>query len=1725
MKKAVALTLVATMICGYLPQRLVQAAGNASGSTTFDEDNTVLKMGVMSDLHLAYAYDTSETMKQKVENYAKAVGTLEKMSGDGLDVLMLAGDYTGYGTYEQGKTFASATKAILDTINANKEDKTQLFFTYGNHDTEWNGQMSYTEWEALFDEFKLLEGVEKGPENAGCYKYTKTVDRKTYYFFSVETEQYNSPSNTFRTDVLEWLDKELAATPKDAYAYVVSHGPIKETGVYGSDMKYDKNADWGTAEDGYTGTVKREEGINTKDTNSYAVSSNINTVLEKYPQVMYFSGHTHYTNALESTIMSDKYTAITVSQFTQGDLYNTVSNYLDANDGENPGYSLYVEVDKNGNQRITRVDTSNCTLIDSVTVTGTAYENAFSDPTKTDGSTLDAWYTENVAINYKEDAQATTLEPWIMQSPTEDGAHLTKYSAAERCEEPTFNAGNLTITPTLNTNKDSLEVEFTFPTASCTNSYVIRYEFTICDKDGNALNTRWILGNWTTNTDGVTEEGKTHKDATTLTYKNTYSSAELAGVSNIYATLTAVNEFGGRTTITSDVDQIGIMKPSAAGANENLFDNLTDDRIYIINNTDGLTKTFDEKGNAKVSLETSDSANSPLVFDIAKEKSATTEWGMISSQARKLTDIKVEDTFVYQTDFMFEKESEGKVAFVFRTADTGTWQGDRCGVYIWTKSNCVRLKINNEEVAVNYNVPIDLNKTYTLRVVSTPEKASVWIDDECIFYDQYFHVTKKGDGTANSKYDSDRNTYDGIALKSLDMIPVIACFVDYSDKITVSNQYVYLYNQNAQVSDALNATNINLYGAGKVNYTGSIDSATIYKTSLDVNAKYDANSIYSTGTVNVDMGEYCLKASDTVITEFDVTASGLDCGSDNSSVLHDIEIRTRKGAEATDYINVLTRFTQNSTTTKSDLFIGAGTNLTWKNFLSKVDNLHYKIVSTQTQDTIYIDGTEIGVVEHYSTWTPCMEIIVRNGHYTIENISVRKEGAVDTITALTDSNNLLNTSVGDITSSFKDVSSWEGKSESVVSGNNFYADLTYTNLVANGVSEGSIYVGEVFYPFGKNNANITFKGNESFMMSALVRVSNQPLDKGNHRVGMNVANYNGENLWYFISGTTLYVYKTRDNATQVGSVDLNKQIGYQIGDTIRLATAITPYGFDIYIDGNLLFSYTAGDGTNVRYNGVSWTASGVEAYFLDATAHYNVANIDLYKDNLNTEVRGYETLKGVYAKAQNITAIKEEIADACNAATDSQSLWKYVGVIGKIVDSGKVVNNMIADHSANLSESYKISSDCKLQWESQTLPLFFKDSSKNTCPFTTEDAWVIEADIKSSEFLNTLPRFGIQLGDNYKIVMFQCDTLLHEDGNGAWTSGLATMSGANLYNNGNGQECHIKFEINKTTMKITVSSLDGDTEYVSHSIQMSALIKDATANSSLFPCFYSVNATYDIHNLYVGYNLEEDVKALNTAVAKEVDFTGKTWASEQAYKAVLEDASAMNTAVQTYVDGMTGTIYTTPYSKAQMNAEVTKLANAETALVNNDAIVTVGDETIGNVAIGLAEGDALPTGYVQDKYITGWTLNNESAETYSKGTEGYVAEYIDRNMLDIMVQGKANSDDNEKRDIRFISSVNTTKGYKRAGLVFSLSNHNPTEGGTKCTTKSKTKVYSSLIADGVSKDAKTIYGNEYSQLLFAHEYTKFSTEQTVYVRAFVQLADDTIIYGDVRKVLIADVQL
>lgn len=1730
-KKVLAVVLTASMVAGYFPtlKKSVLAAG--SESVAFDEDHVVLKMGVMSDIHLSYAYHSAAQIKTNVENYAKAVGTLNAMSGNDLDVLMLAGDYTSYGCYAQGKTFASASQAIMDEINKDKadDDKTQFFFTYGNHDTEWTGQMSYANWEKLLgEEYRLLDGVTKGPENTGCYKYTKTVDGKTYYFFSVETERYNAPSNMFCNEVLEWLDEELSKTPTDAYTYVVSHGPIKETGVYGADIEYEKNADWGTAEDGYT---QEDFQRNTDgDTSTWNLSSDINRVLERYPQVVYFSGHTHMTNELESTIMSEAYTAITVSQYYTSDLYSSVTKYLD--DGQNmtrPGYSLYVEVDKNGNQRITRVNTKDSTLVDSVTVEGT--ENSVANPSTADAATypnIHAYYTTKVSMTTNSSGSAKTLKPWTMKAPATDKSHLTTYSASTRKENPVFNNGELTIDKMLNNSGESMTFTYTFPTAHCTDSHVIRYNLTLYTSDGNALDTQWILGDWTDNTDGVTESGKTHFDATTLTYSVTYDGAKFIGVTDVYAKVTAVNEFGGKTTLSSeqkDASQaVGIMKPTAVDTNKNMFDGLSAEDV-ICNLANTVSSTFDYKGRATTVINTT--TNAEVIYDLSDTSSIGGAWGRVTRYGRSSTDLDVEDTFVYQTDFSMQRNTG--IYFTFRATESADshWKADYSGVYM--DQNGIYLKLNQETVASNNGFKLTDTETHKLLIVSAPTTVSVWVDDCMVFSNQPYDVTQaknfSGEGTSENPY-----KHNDITLQNTDMVPVIGFYVTDGTngaEFTVSNQYLYVYDQQAQVKADWKATEVNLFDADKITAEGSIlntgdetyPKPKVGTTSLVAYAKYDSASIYSTGIFSLDLSSAKPTKEDTIITEFDYTATGLDCGSDNSSVLHDIEIHFRSTESSS------MKFLLRMGTNFMDYGDGYHENTSAAG-LSEGVTSHIKIVSEPTKVSVYVDGKLVRQGDYIGeglNMTPCFKLVVRNGRYEFNNISIRKEdgsAVLDEVTPVTKSNNLLNGDYGQITSSFKG-SSWEGKSNSVVGGNNFYTDLTWQNLEANGVT--SFYMGENFYPFGSNNEDSPLKGTESIVTSALVRVANAENGEYNHRFGMTVADYNGTELWFFVSQTTLHVLTTDADATKfIASIDLQEEIGYQAGDYVRMTTEVNPYGFDIYMNGVRLYHYAGSDGQNVSYAGMKWMANGTSVRFLDASVSYNYDNVTAYQTGLQAEIDSYETLKGVYFEnTDKITAQINKVKQAYSEAKKSSDLWSYVGTISTAAKTaGKTVNNFVYDGTTavGLRKSIDLDGTNNTAWSFVSIPLF----DEKTCPFTETDTWIVEADVTVVKaWMNPRIGFSLRKDANPDVMIQHADEFYYASSSNGWKTLTDTKATENIKT---GSAWHVKYIVrpNVSIQTIVTSQADG-TEIASYRVAWNLLRTISKAEYA--PALYFACADVEVSNIYAGYDLSDDAAALKQAVtaAEQKDLSVYTWESVEDYKVAFDSTKKMNAEVQDYLGNATETVYTTPYSRKEMNEKVTELATAGEKLVTATATAVIGTSGVGNgtLSIGVANGTELPTKqYVDDKYyVIGWTYNGTAVTTVDNVAyiDQYIPEYIDLDMLQVKKQMKANKDNPSAIDIRFISSVNTLD-YEKAGLVFSVYNEHPTVGGSKCVNKEISKVYHSLYAEGDKQTAENIYGNQYSKYLFAYEYLGFDEGEKVYVCAYVKLKDGTIVYGNARTV-------
>lgn len=1686
-KKELALVLAVTMAFGSMQLPGMMSKVEATDVVTPVEFGTpVLKMGVLSDVHLAYGYDTSESIQNKVKQYVKAVATLNKMSGDELDVVMLAGDYTGYGDYTQAKTFATASAAVMKHINSIEGNNTQFFMTYGNHDTEWNGQMDYEGWEnvlrgdgvevtnlteldtvnidivegyfgnstfenlnlsgstgfhyeatvnmtedktttsesagygsirltigkgihsetegtfeiairpncddvVLFhhggvhetetvikhvtgmstelnqditckiqckdgklsfqmneqpvladfdleqagitdislepgycaqqcagtisnikiweDAYDLLEGVTPATDasgnalvNSGSYKYTKEVNGKTYTFLSVETESYyvKGESNVFRNDVLEWLDRELAATSKDSYVYVVSHAPIKETGVYGSDIAYDKNADWGTAKDGAVTdhTITRNWG---NDNASYVTSSSINSILKDYPQVVYFSGHTHWTNRLESSIMADDYTAINVASVQAEDYVNSVSQYMDSakwNDttkkydyvgnvtaldaANKDGYALYIEVDEAGNQKIQRVNITDSQIVSEVTLSGTASDDVIENPNVADkeaAPTISAYYTDNVNVTYNAEATAVTYgDAWVMAAPKADKSHLTPFTAEARKDAVIFNEGDFTLNEFKNTIGYGATLDFTFPTAYTEGtSKIIRYELALYDQDDNKICTEWIVGNWMNGTNGCAE-GVDHTTATSLTYSHIYAEEQLNDVTSVHATLTAVSEFGATKTLNStenvSVDW-GIQRPDATKASRNMFDGFTGDRIILAANTgenrekalsvtessdafNSLAFTYDTVNN------TGEQVHDEIVLAVDKEKyeankSGFTGWSLLANNAKNMTNLEVKDTFVYEADFKIESGASN-IFFTFRAPDGGNSHSDYSGLLVneWG----AELWLQREKIAYSGEFKLTDTNAHHLQIVSEPTCVTIWIDNTLVYYQQQYNFdligtietdstfveNEDGTYTHNNPY-SDTITIES-KLNSKNLIPAIAMYAQGAAKFTVSNQALYLYDVDNQCTEEdfgadESAEEKEYFDSNKVSVNdenSTFSNVTIGANSIVATQKNSGNGLaYFTLPIEAS-------TTDTIVTELEFKPTAMEYDGNEWDAIAGIQIGFR-----TDNTNDLKLWMR--TNGPQNLFhIVDGTHEPFldTDMVNVNQTVQIKIISDNEKASVYVDGNLVldnfaySNIDNISSYTdflsnnkPVFKIGMVNGTYEVTNISVRNltaESKITGITPLTADDNLLITE-GNIVSEANDFA---------VNGTNFYADMSNTE------GTGTIYL------FGKNNVNSPLRSYDGFAVSSLIKATGG-------KVMTDVASYGGKLVGYALEDSNLVVY---EDGTQCATVSLN----YVNGEYIRFTTIVSPKGFDIYADGIKVYTYEA-TGT-ADYSVFKYSVAGAKVRFLDAAVWYS--GVVDYTEMLADTIRTYEaTLKGYYSdKKAEYDAKVAEMKEAYEGGASSEACRKYIIVIEDYMDdirlNGKAVNNQVQQFIPTKYTNVNVDIvDGSTTQVEEKISLF--DSAR---PIEDGDAWEIELDVECVKRTTEShwPRIGLNISDS--TVMIQAGTLFNGP---EWTE-VASLSAQ--WNTGS--NWHMKWTVKPgDSLAITIIDNATGSQIVNKTISWSEL-QGVSGLTTFAPSLFFANVDCKVSNIHV---LEKDVtaSAVKTEAYVDANSSVSSWHQENLY--------------------------------------------------------------------------------------------------------------------------------------------------------------------------------------------------------------------------------------------------
>ncbi len=316
-------------------QQDVDAATNAinrilrdllQGDVDFDEDNIVMSFGAISDIHIngdPYSYNGNK--------YTKALQLLKKHAGGKLDAITIAGDISA-SVYDS--SIGTAFKTITD---AQMGDNANVFFVTGNHDAQED------QWSALSQIYSDLSKYTAGDlPTSQLERGNRHMVIGGYHYIGVNMMDYwNASEAMFVEQDLAWLDAELAAARADKPGqpiFVYVHAGVYGT-TYGSDLYTGKH--WG--------------------------SKLIYSHLENYPEVVTFSGHVHFPLADERTIYQKDFTSLNCGsvqymaieggylQTGGGTTIDGVSNEVSS--------GLLVQVDKNNNLKITRLDFANDSVI------------------------------------------------------------------------------------------------------------------------------------------------------------------------------------------------------------------------------------------------------------------------------------------------------------------------------------------------------------------------------------------------------------------------------------------------------------------------------------------------------------------------------------------------------------------------------------------------------------------------------------------------------------------------------------------------------------------------------------------------------------------------------------------------------------------------------------------------------------------------------------------------------------------------------------------------------------------------------------------------------------------------------------------------------------------------------------------------------------------------------------------------------------------------------------------------------------------------------------------------------------------------------------------------------------------------------------------------------------------------------------------------------------------
>ena len=223
-------------------------------------DSKTLKIGIIGDTQLIDLSTNNAFYLKFQQNFKKS---LEILKENKINVLIIDGDITNIGLPECYDNFLTQFNSVYG--NEKKENIPILNLIMGNHDY-WDDESSKNN-----NEEKQILFEEKTKEKPFSHKI---INGYHFINWSCENESLDSPIHNFN-----WFEKEIEIALKNNNnkpIFVTTHFPPKNT-VYGS-------VEWG--------------------------EKNLNKYFEKYPQIINFSGHSHFSLIDERSIYQKDYTAI-----------------------------------------------------------------------------------------------------------------------------------------------------------------------------------------------------------------------------------------------------------------------------------------------------------------------------------------------------------------------------------------------------------------------------------------------------------------------------------------------------------------------------------------------------------------------------------------------------------------------------------------------------------------------------------------------------------------------------------------------------------------------------------------------------------------------------------------------------------------------------------------------------------------------------------------------------------------------------------------------------------------------------------------------------------------------------------------------------------------------------------------------------------------------------------------------------------------------------------------------------------------------------------------------------------------------------------------------------------------------------------------------------------------------------------------------------------------------